>query len=274
MLSLSRDYRGLIMGLVIGTALFLSGAACSSSESVFDAGKRSALDKLEKLGEHGFVFLKDHRDREAGVWLLEFERGQERVLVEVSEEDGSARGVDFSTARREAFSKPLDGDPALTNEAAQQRALAIARRFAPEADLRPDPIAAGTAKRSSNTRYSRICRIKLRMFVDGYEVEGKGCVVEFDHQTSRLISYAGGYDVSRRNATPAKPLTLQEAVDCLSISLKRKTALPLPDESRLAFMNVNGRPYTLTWFLKFSRLKVSYHVDAGTGEVLGRVLHK
>lgn len=274
MLSLSRGYRRLIAGSVIGTALLLSVSACAPSESEFDTGKRSALNKLEKLGEHGFVFLQDHRDSEAGVWLLEFARGQERALVEVSEADGRALGVDFSTAKREAYSKPIQGEPALTNEAAQERALAIARRFAPEADLRPDPIAAGTPKRLSNTRYSRICRIKTRMFVDGYEVEGKGCVVEFDYQTSRLLSYAGGYDVSRRNATPAKPLTLEEAVECLSTSLKRKTPLPLPDESRLAFMSVNGRPYTLTWFLKFSRSKVSYHVDAGTGEVLERNLYK
>lgn len=121
-----------------------------------------------------------------------------------------------------------------------------------------------------------IYRVKVRPVIDGYDVRGYGCSIEFDRVSGRVLSYAGKWNLPRKNPTPAKPLTFAEAAEEVRKASNGKGTWTAPKESWLAFLAPEGRPLTLLWFLKYEvgRYKFSFHIDAATGQILKKTTYK
>lgn len=255
--------------------VFLALCGCSGEPLTLEVAKQRAITALATLEEIGYSFEAHERVEDARVWALVFRKSQQRAYVDIDLDDGVVYAVKF-TGWSDAIKGVSKGIPTLTAAAAKRKAEVIARRFDPTIAFRIEEPIIPAAHALGSRKPSVIQRVKVRPVIDGYDVRGYGCSIEFDRVSGRVLSYAGKWNLPRKNPTPAKPLTLAEAAEEVKKAAKGKGTWTAPKESWLAFLAPEGRPLTLMWFLKYEvgRYRFSYHIDAGTGQVLKTTTYK
>lgn len=252
-----------------------SAVSCAAEELTLELAKQRAHSALINLEEVGFKFETHDRSDELAMWSLGFRREGERATVHLDLKDGVVYAVKFS-GLHDALKGQSKGVPNLTAPAARSKAEIIARRFAGTTMFRVNQPTIPFAHSIGSRGLSSIYRAEVEPIIEGYPVHGWGCSIEFDRVSGRVVAYAGKWNLPPRNPAPKVPLTKEQAVAAASKTYKKPTNLPMPNESWLAFVSLDGRPLTLTWYLKYTilRSKYSFHIDAGTGQVLKKTTYK